>query len=50
MVLVFYVTRESKVTSPIVKFVFEIIEFGCYVALFVLIAMIVDVWGIIRYA
>lgn len=50
VVLVFYVTRESKVTSPIVKFVFEIIEFGCYVALFVLIAMIVDVWGIIRYA
>lgn len=50
LVSVFYVTRAKKVTSPLVKHRFEVFEFICYVAIFVLIALLVDVYAAARYA
>lgn len=44
------ITRTTKVTSPLTKHFFEIVEFICYVAVFVLLALILNTYGMIRHA
>lgn len=45
----FRVVSGAKTTSPLVKHRFEIFEFVCYVAVFVLLALVLDVYGVARY-
>lgn len=43
------VVSGAKTTSPLVKHRFEIFEFVCYVSVFVLLALVLDVYGVARY-
>ena len=46
----YLVTNPTKNTSPLVKHRFEILEFVCYVAVFVLLALVLDIYSIARFA
>ena len=46
----YLITRPTKSTSPLVKHRFEILEFVCYVAVFVLLALVLDIYSITRFA
>ena len=42
--------RSTKNTSPLVKHRFEMIEFVCYVAVFVVLALVLNVYEMARFA
>lgn len=50
MVACYLVTRPTKNTSPLVKHRFEMLEFVCYVAVFVVLALVLDVYSLTRFS